>query len=298
TEGDYAARRARAHRAYDEWMPVRMDGTARLRDGARLYRRLRFGRLAEISMLDLRTYRSEQVQTLAPTPVPALEAEVSDPSRTITGKEQLQWLKDSLDRIGPQWKVVGNPVMIAPVTFAAVPDDLLGPINDVTGLLPDDGLPYNVDQWDGYTADRREVFKLIRNHQVADALFVTGDIHSAWACELPYDPATYPLGDSAGVEFVCSSVTSNNLKDITGTPPRTTSLAVEAAILANNRHIKYLNFDDHGFSVLDITSQRAQMDWFVIGDRADPNTPVTWTRSMATKAGTGRLHEVEGPVGR
>jgi alkaline phosphatase D len=297
TEGDYAARRARAHRAYDEWMPVRMDGTARLRDGDRLFRRLRFGRLAEISMLDLRSYRSEQVQTAAPTPVPAAEAAVSDPSRTITGKQQLQWLKDSLDRIGPQWKVIGNPVMIAPVTFAGVPDEILGPINDVTGLLPEDGLPYNVDQWDGYTADRREVFKHIRNHQVADALFVTGDIHSGWACELPYDPASYPVGDSAGVEFVCSSVTSNNLKDITGSPPRTTSLAIEAAILANNRHIKYLNFDDHGYSVLDITSQRAQMDWFVIGDRADPDTPVTWTRSMATKAGTGRLHEVDGPVG-
>ena len=171
---------------------------------------------------------------------------MTSPTRTITGKEQLQWLKDSLDRIGPQWKVIGNPVMIAPVTFAGVPDALLDPINDVTGLLPEDGLPYNVDQWDGYTADRKEVFKHIRNHQVSDALFVTGDIHSAWAAELPYDPASYPLGDSAGVEFVCSSVTSNNLKDITGTPPRTTSLAVEAAILANNRHIKYLNFDDHG----------------------------------------------------
>ena len=117
-------------------------------------------------MLDLRSYRSEQVQTTFPTPVPAYEAAVSDPSRTITGKQQLQWLKDSLDRIGPQWKVIGNPVMIAPVTFAGVPDQILGPINDVTGLLPEDGLPYNVDQWDGYTADRREVFKHIRNHQV------------------------------------------------------------------------------------------------------------------------------------
>ena len=41
------------------------------------------------------------------------------------------------------------------------------------------------------------------------------------------------------------------------------------AIKANNRHVKYLNFDDHGFSVLDVTRERAQMDWFVIGDRAD-----------------------------
>ena len=39
-----------------------MDGTARLGDGTRLYRRLRFGTLAELSMLDLRTYRDQQVR--------------------------------------------------------------------------------------------------------------------------------------------------------------------------------------------------------------------------------------------
>jgi alkaline phosphatase D len=237
------------------------------------------------------------VKTAAPTPVPAAEAAVSDPNRTITGDQQMSWLKQSLSSDRAQWKVIGNPVMIAPVNFGAVPQQLLEPINDVTGLLPDDGFPYNVDQWDGYTADRREVFTFIKDHQIADALFVTGDIHSGWACELPYDSASYPVGDSAGVEFVCSSVTSNNLKDITGSPPRTTSIPIEQTILANNRHIKYLNFDDHGFSVLDITSKRAQMDWFVIGDRADRKTPVTWTKSMATSAGTGRLHEVDKPVG-
>ena len=296
-EGSYVHRRARAHRAYDEWMPVRMDATAALGDGARLYRRLTFGRLAEISMLDLRTYRDEQARTAAPTPVPALEAEVSDPDRTIIGRRQMRWLKESLSRRRPQWKIIGNPVMITPVTFAAVPQDLLEPINDVTGLLPDDGLPYNVDQWDGYTDDRREVLAHIRDHQVKDALFVTGDIHSGWACELPYDTAAYPaVGDSAGVEFVCSSVTSNNLKDITGTPSRTTSVAVEQAILANNRHIKYLNFDDHGFSVLDITAKRAQMDWFVIGDRADRRTSVRHTASFATKSGTGKVARVDRPV--
>jgi alkaline phosphatase D len=39
------------------------------------------------------------------------------------------------------------------------------------------------------------------------------------------------------------------------------------------------------------------MDWFIIGDRADRNSPVTWTRSLATTSGTGKLHEVDGPVG-
>ncbi|WP_243056598.1 alkaline phosphatase [Nocardioides sp. SR21] len=287
-EGAYRKRRARAHRAYDEWMPVRMDGTARLRDGDRLYRRLRFGRLAEISMLDLRSHRDAQAS--APGP------DVSDPDRTITGRQQLDWLKDSLHPGRAQWKVIGNPVMIAPVDFAGLPDALLDPINDVTGLLPRDGVPYNVDQWDGYTDDRREVFQHIRDHQVTDALFITGDIHSGWACELPYDASTYPVGASAGVEFVCSSVTSNNLKDITGTPPRTTSLAVEALITANNRHIKYLDFDSHGFSVLDLTPARAQMDWYVIGDRADRDTDITWAVSWATRTGTGRVEPAEEPV--
>ncbi|CAI9416272.1 alkaline phosphatase D family protein [Nocardioides sp. T2.26MG-1] len=287
-EGSFLKRRARAHRAYDEWMPVRMDGTARLGDGDRLFRRLRFGRLAEISMLDLRSYRDAQV----PFPGPA----VSDPDRSITGRQQLDWLKQSLSRGRAQWKIIGNPVMIAPVDFAALPHDLVDPVNDVTGLIPRDGIPYNVDQWDGYTDDRREVFEHIRDHQVTDALFVTGDIHSGWACELPYDASTYPVGDSAGVEFVCSSVTSNNLKDITGTPPHSTSTVVEGIIKANNRHIKYLNFDDHGFSVLDVTPTRAQMDWYVIGDRAERDTPITWSVSYATKTGTGRVEQVSEPV--
>ncbi|GAA4682479.1 alkaline phosphatase D family protein [Nocardioides nanhaiensis] len=296
-EGSYRARRARAHRAYDEWMPVRMGGTAALRDGTRLFRRLRFGRLAEISMLDLRTYRSQQVRTPAPTPVPAPTPGVSDPDRTILGAQQLAWLKASLRRGGAQWKLVGNPVMIAPVTFAALPRDLIAPVNDVTGLLPDDGLPYNVDQWDGYTADRREVFMHIRDRQVTDTVFLTGDIHSGWACELPYDTGAYPVaGGSAGVEFVCTSVTSNNLKDILGVPPRTASRAVEEAIKLNNRHVKYLDFDSHGFSVLDVTAERAQMDWFVIGSRSDRRTSVRHSVSYLTRSGTAKVERARGPV--
>src|SRR5690606_20127021 len=48
---------AAALRAYSEWMPVRNQGSAA---APRIYRRLRFGTLAELSMLDLRSYRDEQ----------------------------------------------------------------------------------------------------------------------------------------------------------------------------------------------------------------------------------------------
>jgi alkaline phosphatase D len=297
-EGDYLRRRARAHRAYDEWMPVRLEGTAALGDGTRLFRRLRFGRLAELSMLDLRTYRDQQVDPAAPSPVPTPAEQVSDPDRTITGRRQLDWLKQALrNNRGVQWKLVGNPVMIAPVTFADLPHDLVDPVNDVTGLLPRDGFPYNVDQWDGYTDDRREIFEHVVDQGVKDVVFLTGDIHSGWACDLPLDHATYPLGDTAGVEFVCTSITSNNLKDITGDPSGATSTLVVETVKGNNRHVRYLDFDSHGFSVLDVTPARAQMDWYVVGDRQDRDAGVRHAVSWATASGTNRVHQVDQPAG-
>ncbi len=268
-----------------------MSGTAALGDGTQLYRRLRFGDLAEISLLDLRTYRDKQFAA-------QVDPEQGNPDRTITGRAQMDWLKASLSEKAVQWKVVGNPVMITPVTVAGIPRDLIKPVNDTVGLFPPDGQPYNVDQWDGYTDDRREVFEHLRDNGVTDTLFVTGDIHSGWACDLPADKATYAgTRNSVGVEFVGSSVTSNNLKDITGHPRRTTSVAVEETFKANNPHIKYLNFDDHGFSVLDITAKRAQMDWYIIGDRADKATGLSWTTSFATTAGSQTVRQVENPVG-
>ncbi len=106
-----------------------------------------------------------------------------------------------------------------------------------------------------------------------------------------------PARVTAGVEFVCSSVTSNNLKDITGDPTGVTSAGVEEGIKANNRHIRYLNFDDHGYSVLDLTPERAQMDWFVISDRADPDATLRWDASWVTRSGTSRVEPADAPVG-
>jgi alkaline phosphatase D len=295
-EGDYFDRRARAHKAYDEWMPVRMGRKTDLGDGTRLFRRLKFGKLAELSMLDLRTYRSEQV-ALAQSPAPSPDPEISDRDRTITGNRQMEWLKESLREDRAVWKLIGNPVMIAPVVFPPLPNDITGPLNDMVGLLPpagsipEDGAPYNVDQWDGYTADRRELFRHIRNHGVNNTVFLTGDIHSAWACDLPVDAGTYlpTTGESVGTEFVCTSVTSDNLDEITGSPRRTISVGVETFIKANNRHIRYLNFDDHGFSVLEVTRRHVQMDYYAISDRTDPNATAHRQRSWRTMTNSQKV---------
>lgn len=286
-EGDWATRKAAARRAYDEWMPVRLSGTTALGDGVQVYRHLQFGRLADLTMLDLRSYRSQQV---APTNM----ASAGDPDRTITGAAQMQYLKDRLAENDALWKLVGNPVMISPVLFPPLDQYVTRPLVDMTGLLPPDGVAYNVDQWDGYTADRREIVDFLSDRGVSNTVFLTGDIHSGWACELPVDPGTYPLSRSVGVELVVTSVSSNNLDDITGSPARTTSLAIEGAIRTANRHVKYLDFDSHGFSVLTVTPQELQMDWYVIGDRADVATAAAWSTGWRVAAGTSRLTPAAG----
>ena len=202
----------------------------------------------------------------------------ADPDRTITGRAQLDWLKDSLTRQVSQWKLVGNPVMITPVTFAGVPAELVKPVNDTTHLIPTDGEPYNVDQWDGYTDDRRELFAHLRDNGVTDTVFVTGDIHSGWACR----PACGQdhLRDHSQLRRRGVRRHLGHLEQPLR-HHRHSSAHHEhrrgGGLKANNPHIKYIDFDDHGFSVLDITAKRAQMDWFVIGDRADKNAGVSWT---------------------
>jgi alkaline phosphatase D len=256
-----------------------------VRDGETLYRRLSFGRLAELSMLDLRTYRSKQDANA-----------VSDPARTITGTRQLEWLKDGLANSPAQWKLVGNPVMIAPVLFPPLPTTVTRRVTDVTGLLPSDGAAYNVDQWDGYTDDRRELLGHLADHGIRDTVFLTGDIHSTWACDLPLDAGLYPASRSVATELVCTSVTSDNLDDLLGAPPRTASLSVEEGIKGVNRHVRHLEFDSHGYSVLDVTPERTQMDWWYLSDRTDPRATVHCGASWAVAAGTQQVQPVAGPV--
>jgi alkaline phosphatase D len=273
-EGSWAERQSAAKRAYFEWMPVRpaIAGTT--------YRRLRFGKLVDLSLLDLRSYRSQQV---------ALgDGEVDDPDRTLTGRAQLDWLKSQLASSDATWRLVGNPVMISPFAIGSLPASLLG--------LPKGGIALNTDQWDGYTDDRRELLAHLRAHAIRNTVFLTGDIHMAWANDVPYDAGTYPLSASAATEFVVTSVTSDNLDDIVKVTEGTVSAIAAPVIRAANRHVHWVDTDRHGYGVLDITADRAQMDYYVVSDRTDAAATSAWARSYRTRSGTQRVERVYAPV--
>ncbi|MFD7090505.1 alkaline phosphatase D family protein [Streptomyces sp. NPDC059896] len=281
TEGTWADRAAAARQAYFEWMPVRAstEGT--------VYRRLRFGALADLHLLDLRSFRSQQTSIG--------DGAVDDPDRTITGRAQLDWLKAGLAGSDAAWKLVGTSVMISPVAFGSLPAHLLGPIAELLGL-PKEGLAVNVDQWDGYTDDRRELLAHLTGRGIRNTVFLTGDIHMAWANEVPVTAATYPLSPSAATEFVVTSVTSDNLDDLLHVPAGTLSVVASAAVRAANRHVKWVDMDHHGYGVLDVTAERTQMDYYTVSDRTDPAATSSWARSYSTASGSQRVERAERPV--
>ncbi|MEI7029785.1 alkaline phosphatase D family protein [Streptomyces pratensis] len=280
-EGAWQQRVAAAKQAYFEWMPVRAstEGT--------VHRRLRFGKLADLHLLDLRSFRSRQAFVGS--------GSVDDPERTITGRAQLDWLKAGLAGSDAAWKLVGTSVMISPVAFGALPAHLLEPLAGLLGL-PKEGLAVSVDQWDGYTDDRKELIGHLRTRGITDTVFLTGDIHMAWANDVPVRAATYPLSASAATEFVVTSVTSDNLDDILRVAPQTASLVATAAVRAANRHVKWIDMDSHGYGVLDVTAERAQMDYYVISDRTRHDATSAWTRSYRTRRGTQRVERADRPV--
>ncbi|GAA2249779.1 alkaline phosphatase D family protein [Streptomyces atrovirens] len=280
-EGAWAARQAAAKQAYFEWMPVRpaLAGTT--------YRRLRFGKLADLSLLDLRSFRSQQVSLG--------DGEVDDPDRTLTGRAQLDWLKAGLTASDTTWRLVGTSVMISPFSLGSLPASLLKPLAKLLGL-PQEGLALNTDQWDGYTDDRRELLAHLRANAVRNTVFLTGDIHMAWANDVPVNAGTYPLSASAATEFVVTSVTSDNLDDIVKVPEGTVSALAAPLIRAANRHVHWVDTDRHGYGVLDITAERAQMDYYVLSDRTAADATSEWARSYRTRSGTQKVERVHDPV--
>jgi alkaline phosphatase D len=281
TEGAWADRVAAAKRAYFEWMPVRTstEGT--------VYRRLRFGKLADLHLLDLRSFRSQQAKVG--------DGAVDDPNRSLTGRAQLDWLKSGLASSDATWQLVGTSVMISPVAFGSLPAELLAPIAELLGL-PKEGIAVNVDQWDGYTDDRKELLQHLTDRAIRNTVFLTGDIHMAWANDVPVKAATYPVSASAATEFVVTSVTSDNLDDILHVPAGTVSVLAAGAIKAANRHVEWVDLDHHGYGVLDVTADRSQMDYYTVSDRADRDATASWARSYRTRNGTQRVERVYQPV--
>ncbi|GAC51377.1 alkaline phosphatase D family protein [Gordonia amicalis] len=180
---EFAVRRAGALRAWWENTPVRT--TARP-DGTfiRAHRRLTFGDLAEINLLDTRSHRSDQVNGDNDCPQ---NARTADPSRTILGPRQERWLLDGLASSRVRWDVLAQQVPMA-------------------DLARGESRAVSMDGWSGYESSRRRILDGAAHRGVRNLVSLAGDIHRSVVADLRTDYVD--ASPTRGVELATTSITS------------------------------------------------------------------------------------------
>ena len=264
-EGSYAERKLAAIRAYFEWMPVREPA----RDGGELiYRSFRFGDLVDLVLLDTR-HAGRDLQAADPCDV----ATVTDPSRQLLGATQEAWLFDELTQSvarGARWRLIGQQVMMGQLINVLVPGNCL----------------FSTDQWDGYASARARLLSALTDNDIDNVVVLTGDIHSSWAHELtltPLDAGTYDPESGSGsvaVEIVTPAVTSPGIDD----PLLSQQLAT--AVLDSHPHVKYVDLYRRGYTLIDITPERVQAEWYHVATIQEPSADEELASTLSVSSGT------------
>jgi alkaline phosphatase D len=148
----------------------------------RLYRSLRWGKHVELFVLDTRQYRDANIASDSP-----------DRPKTMLGREQLTWLKDSLAASDATWKVIVSSVpMSIPTGFPAT--------NGRDGWA-------NFDQTTGFEQELLDILGFMERSGIRNTIWITTDVHFAEAFRyrpfssnpnfVVYELATGPL--NAGI---------------------------------------------------------------------------------------------------
>ena len=283
-EGTWAERVNVGLQAYYEWMPVRIPDVNKRRENQRKFR---FGDLLELVMLEERLQaRSQQLTATVPTPFGngfVQTGAFADASRQLLGTTQEVWLADTLRTTPARWKFLGQGVMFAQLKLQGAP------------LAQGGGVFLNTDQWDGYQPARNRVYDIFKGTStqpaVNNCVVLTGDVHSSWASDLSQDPnnpnvATGGYNPATGegsraVEFVGTSVTSPGVSDPNGS---------NAALLRSiNPHFKYIELNQRGYMLMDVTPQRVVGEWWYVDTVQSISNVQTFGVAFEVQIGTNRL---------
>lgn len=255
TEGDWNNRKNWATEVYYEWMPVRTDD--------KLYRSFEWGTLVNLFMLDTRLEgRTVQVDSMT-------DPHLWDEDRYMIGDEQFGVLFSELQK-QHQWKIIGNQVPFGPM------------INDWKN-----GVGRYLDGWDGYPIEREKIITSIRDAEIKNIIFMTGDYHSSFAFETDLN-ATKDTTDNIAVEFVAPSINSANTNEYVNDD---TTKMVEAGYLRYNPHLKYVNLRDHGYVKLIISRTQIEAQFLFVETVIEPNTNQVLAKSYIVKSGSAALWE-------
>ena len=199
-------------------------------------------------MLDTRQYRDPQPCNdgfRAPC-----EA-VARPGAQMLGAAQEHWLLDGVARSRAAWQVLGQQAMM---------------------LQRRRGSTLNMDAWDGYPAARARLLAGLAERR-ANAVVLTGDVHSAWAGELRLDPDNL-ASPALATEFVGTSITSGGDGSDGGAE----------SILAQNPHVRFFS-NRRGYTLHQATAARMTAVFRGLDFVSAPGAPLRDRARFVVEAG-------------
>ena len=247
----FLVRRAAAYQAFFEHMPVPL--TIRANPGEmRIYDTLDFGDFARFYLVDDRQYRHPQScpdgykgggstdHTLKECP------EMAEPSRSMLGLPQEQWLDGAMANSRARWNVIAQQTIFSRL-----------------GAQRDGEFTAWTDGWDGYPAARERLLGSLVNHQVRNPIILGGDIHAAVVADVHTD-FDKPDSPVVAAEFCSTSVASQGWPASMFDPR-----------LALNPHVKYGNSTKRGYIVFDTDGNSCDARLRVLVDEKQRDTGVT-----------------------
>ncbi len=163
---------ARATKAFLEYAPLRPNTAD---ESERVYRKLSYGPLLEVFMIDMRSYRGPNTTNDQPT---------ESPETAFLGQEQIDWLVQNLKASRSTWKVISADM---PLGLA------IGDGKDASGRDRFEG-PANVNgPARGRELEIARLLTAIKRERIRNVVWITADVH--YCAAHYYDPAKAQYGD-------------------------------------------------------------------------------------------------------
>ncbi len=265
-EGSFSLRKRNAIKAYYEWMPVREPKTP-----FNNWKRYKIGKLIDLKLLETRiSSRSKQVNLNDHVSddgnfqKDAFFKELNNAQRSLLGNQQLDFIKEN-DRDDQTWNLYAQQVLLATLKLPTIPDYIIDALPDYQSyyktVIKED-LPYNLDAWDGYPAERKRFLNTVRSISNKN-IFIAGDTHNCWANNI--NEGENFIGAELGTPSVTSPGASENFN---GLIPNN---LLENSMLMKNKNLKWTNLVNRGYLTIDFTKDIATAEFIAIDNILSKN---------------------------
>ncbi len=181
---------------------------------------------------------------------------MAEPSRSMLGLPQEQWLDGAMANSRAQWNVIAQQTIFSRL-----------------GSQRDGEFTAWTDGWDGYPAARERLLGSIAAHEVRNPIILGGDIHAAVISDVHAD-FSKDNSPVVAAEFCSTSVASQGWPAEMFNPR-----------LTLNPHVKFGNSTKRGYMVFDTDAKGCDARLQVLDDEKQRDTGITTMASFRVEDG-------------